>query len=294
MPLTTDMTGMVKGEAGAGATAAGAVLFEKMPSAGPGNILTVGPPAVGGAVGYPATTDTYSGFAGTATAVSGATSIRGIPSGPGGGVINMVNIAETTPVSATITGVATAIATASARTDPFVLAPLDAPTDVVLHVDLVNYLDNPGGTVNLTAFASGQASSNASFEYQATTNIPGLSQLFDLRLSADSSSNSVDVNFTSPLIGQPFGSGDFTSNGLGTFTLDGSKTTFDVPFTIPAGIISTDQMLGPIGLLLNVNQDAAAQAVGVPEPSTWALALAGLTGLVAIWRGRWRQKVAAR
>lgn len=34
MPLTTDMTGIVNGEAGAGATAAGAVLFEKMPSAG--------------------------------------------------------------------------------------------------------------------------------------------------------------------------------------------------------------------------------------------------------------------
>lgn len=260
---------------------------------GPGNIVTVGPPAVGGTVSYPATTDTYSGIAGTATATSGATSIRGIPTGPGGGVINAVSIVDTTSVSASITGVATAIATANARTDPFVLAPLDTPTNVTLHVDLTNYINNPGAMLSLTANAGGMASAAASFELQGTTNIPGLSSLFDLQLAVNSGSNSVDVTFSSPLIPQPFGSGNFTSNGMGTYTLNSGNTTFDVPFTIPAGDVSTDPMLGPIGMELNVYQNAAANAAGEAIPTTPELAsaviwsLLGSLGLIA-WRQRRR------
>jgi hypothetical protein len=285
LPIIGNVMGLVRGEAAAGATAATALLTELRPSAGPGVILTAGPPAVGGTVAYPLTTNPYSSIIGSATATTSGL-IRGIPTGPGGGVINAVSVVSVTPTTATSTGLAFAAASATASTDPIVLAPLDSATQAMLDVNLLsNYPSDPTAEFSLTATSSGPtaAVAGAEFDLNVTTNIPGLSTLFDLSFEVDSNSSQVTVGFSSPVISQPILPSDFTVTSSGTYVLGTGKTDFEVPFTIPAGTLATDPMLGPEGLVLNVDQSTRVFA-GTPEPGAITLLLTVCAGLALFGR----------
>ena len=282
IPLAGNVMGKAFGEAAAGTTPVTAVATELTPSAGPGVILTAGPPPVGGQVAYPVTTNTHSNIFGSATATTGGL-IRGTPSGPGGGVINMVTILGLTPTSATASGVAFSVATAKVNTDPVVLSPLATPESTMLMVDLLsNYPGDPSASFTLTALLSGPDPGQASahFDLRATTNIPGLSTLFNLVFDLNANAGAVDVFFTSPVMSAPISSSDFTSTGPGSFTLNLAKTKFAVPFTIPAGTLGSDPSLGSIGLSLDVFQGTESIAA-VPEPTSLALAAMGLFVLLA-------------
>ena len=213
LPITGNVTGITSGEAAAGTTGLTAVATELTPSAGPGVILTAGPPAVGGTVAYPVTTNTHSNIFGSATATTRGL-IRGTPSGPGGGVINTVSIVALTPTSATTTGHAYAAATAKAQTDPFVLEPLATDMFALLAVNLLsNYPADPSAQFSLTA----QGSASVKFQLEATTNIPGLPTLFHLSFGLDSTSSAVGIDFSSPLMGSaPILPSDFTMVSTGS------------------------------------------------------------------------------
>ena len=276
IPLAGNVMGKAFGEAAAGTTPVTAVLTELKPSAGPGVILAAGPPPVGGQVAYPATTNTHSNAFGSATATTRGL-IRGTPSGPGGGVINMVTIVGLTPTSAATSGVAFSVATARVNTDPVILEPLAAPESTMLMVDLLsNYPSDPTASFSLSAFAFGPdpAEASAHFDLRATTNIPGLSTLFSLAFDLDANASKVDVFFTSPVMSSPISSSDFTSTGTGSFALNLAKTKFAVPFTIPAGTLGTDPSLGSVGLVLDIFQSTESIAA-VSEPSSLALVLIG-------------------
>jgi hypothetical protein len=278
IPLAGNIMGKTSGEAAAGSTGATALLTELTPSTGPGLILAAGPPPAGGTVAYPVTTNSHANAFGTATATTQGL-IRGTPSGPGGGVINMVTIVGLTPTSTKVTGVAFAAATANANTDPVVLAPLNSDIPAVLAVNLLsNYPNDPTATFGLSAFTSDapQADSRAHFEVRATTNITELPTLFDLKLDLTGNANGVNVAFSSPLMSSPIASTDFTSGGMGSFVLNPGKAQFLVPFTIPAGTLGTDPDLGSVGLVLNVEQATSTLASVVPEPRILVLLLVGL------------------
>lgn len=284
IPLAGDVIGKARGEAAAGTTVETALLTELTPSAGPGLILTAGPPPVGGAVAYPATSNPHSNLFGTATATTRGL-IRATPSGPGGGVINMVTIVGITPTSANATGVAFAVATARVGTDPVVLAPLAANTPAVLAIDLLSdSASDPAATFGLTAYTSdsSQGYASAHFELRATTNIPGLSTLFDLRLDLTENAGNVDVLFSSSLISAPVVGTDLMSSGTGSFVLDPAKARFLVPFTVPAGTLGVDPEFGPVGLVLNVEQAATTLAAVVPEPSSTLLLGCGIVALLLV------------
>jgi uncharacterized repeat protein (TIGR01451 family) len=95
----------------------------------------------------------------------------------------------------------------------------------------------------------------------ATCNLTNLSTLFDLQFVCDSRTNGVQVLWSSPLpLAQPIFPADFDTPAPGQFTLKTNRTTFDVPFTIPAGILGSDDM-GSYGLALDVMQSAKTEIV---------------------------------
>jgi hypothetical protein len=281
IPITGDVMGSAYGEAAAGTTPVTAVATELKPTAGPGAILTAGPPAVGGTVGYPLTTNTHSNLVGSATATTMGL-IRGIPTGPGKGVINAVTIVGITPTTAKASGIAFAVATATVKTDPLVLDPLSTAANAMLVVNLLSdYPTDPSAEFSLTAAATGGFAASE-FQLSVTTDIPGLGTLFDLSFAANSDSNHVTVGFESPVISDPFVSSDFTSSSPGTYVLSDSMTQFDVPFTIPAGTLAVSSTLGSEGLVLNFDQSSEAIAEA-PEPVEF-VPLAGVLVVFAFFR----------
>ena len=117
-----------------------------------------------------------------------------------------------------------------------------------------------------------------SFNLVATTNIPSLPTLFDLSFTLQSGADDVTVGFTSPLLSAPITASDFEETGPGTFVLPVADTQFQVSFAVPAGTISTDPNLGPIGLLLNLEQDT--QAIAADEPGRFGIAVLGVALLL--------------
>jgi hypothetical protein len=279
LPITGDVTGVTFGEAAAGTTPATAIATELRPSAGPGAILTAGPPPVGGTVSYPLTTNTHSNLVGSATATTSAL-IRGIPTGPGGGVVNMVSIVAVTSTSATASGIAFAAATAEAR-DPFTLAPLASDTPAVLTVDLA--LD-PTHPLELGASESGAGDAMSDFHIDAASDIPGLSSLFSLDLTDVAGGSGVGIDFTSPLVSDPLAESDFTPLGGGEFELGAAFEEFTIPFTIPAGTLAIDPTLGPVGLELDTTVSSASVAA-IPESAS-LLSLAVGFGVMALFARR--------
>jgi hypothetical protein len=168
------------------------------------------------------------------------------------------------------------------------LTPSLTPLFATLSVDLNARLREQSGSNFLVQASgpSGGASATANYEVTATTNIPGLSTLFDLTIHADSNNpNTVSVGFNSTQIMQPLFGSDFTNDPStpGLHILPASKGAFDVPFEIPRGVISTINGEG-VGLALDFLTTARAS---IPEPSSAILGLTGALGvLVAASRRR--------
>jgi hypothetical protein len=175
-------------------------------------------------------------------------------------------------------------AVATAGTDPFTLDPLPSEMSATLivdfHPDDYYSANDPTARFVVAAHADPDSAASASFTLNATTNIPGLAELFHIAFSASALSPSqINVDFGSPNASQPIFSSDFDYDPLnpGAHLFKNDKAMFQIPFTIPAGILGSDSD-GSYGLALNFDQSAVVNASapqGVPEPTSVILATIG-------------------
>jgi hypothetical protein len=254
------------GVADAGAVAGTVVAA---PPLATGVIVNAGPPATLGAivsVGPAVATETdpiFGTVLGTATAFASAS-----------GAIAATSVTINQVTTVICTGLVPSLAVARALTDPFVLTPFDDETEVGLSVDLIaDFLENEDADFHLQTFASDPllGSGSATFNLEATTNLPGLSSLFELSVSLDSLGSPV-VNFSSPLVSQPIFASDFILGTDNTYHLNADKRMFSIDFMVPAGTLG---MFGgeEVGLILDSIQTSTSTITPVPEPSAGILAV---------------------
>jgi len=149
----------------------------------------------------------------------------------------------------------------------------------------LNSTGDPNAMFGVFAYTSDptQGSAQNNLSLKATTNVPGLANLFDLTLGTNTASSGLALSWSSddPTINanSPLTQSAFTLSGNSYFLTSQSSASFSLFFTVPAGDFGSDAQ-GPTGLQLDTLQTETAMVTAVPEPSSLALVCLGL-GILA-------------